>query len=119
MNDPKGLDLLIVDDEVLETEYLLTLLPKTGFTFRNIAVAFNVETAQEILLHHPVDIILCDIEMPQGSGLDLLRWVRERKIPCEALIITCHPEFTYAQQAIKLSSVDYLLKPIDLTQLTQ
>lgn len=119
MNDPKVLDLLIVDDEVLETEYLLTLLPKTGFTFRNIAVAFNVETAQEILLHHPVDIILCDIEMPQGSGLDLLRWVRERKIPCEALIITCHPEFTYAQQAMKLSSVDYLLKPIDLAQLTQ
>ena len=31
MNDPKVLDLLIVDDEVLETEYLLTLLPKTGF----------------------------------------------------------------------------------------
>lgn len=119
MSRDEELNLLIVDDEVLETEYILTLLSKTEFVFQNISVAFSMEAAQEILTNHAVDIILCDIEMPQGSGLDLLRWIREKKLPVEALIVTCHPEFSYAQQAMKLSSADYLLKPLDLTQLTQ
>lgn len=117
MEESRSLHLLVVDDEVLETEYLLTLLQKVPYSFRNISVAFSMEMAKDILKNHPVDLILCDIEMPQGSGLDLLRWVREQALPAEALIITCHPEFTYAQQAMKLSSVDYLLKPIDLEQL--
>lgn len=117
MNENKSLNLLIVDDEVLETEYMLTLLQKAGHSFANIFVAFNVNMAQEILKSQPVDLVLCDIEMPQESGLDLLRWIRREKFPVEVVIVTCHPEFTYAQEATRLSSVDYILKPVSLDQL--
>ena len=117
MKEP--LQLLIVDDEMLEIEYLLTLLHKSRFGFANVSVAFSKKMAQGILKSQLIDLMLCDIEMPQGSGLELLRWAREEGIDVATIIITCHPEFTYAQEAVKLSSVDYLLKPISLPELDQ
>lgn len=119
MNPKKSLCLLIVDDEVLETEYLLTLLQRSDFAFSNVSIAFSMEMAQGVLKNQPVDVMLCDIEMPRGSGLDLLQWVRKENIPVEVVITTCHPEFAYAQQAMAFASVDYLLKPISLDQLNQ
>ena len=71
-----------------------------------------IHAAKEILKSGNIGLVLCDIEMPQGRGLDLLSWIREEKLDVEVLIITCHPEFDYAQKAMALSSVDYLLKPV-------
>ncbi len=110
-------DLMIIDDEVLETEYILTLLNQCDIQFSNVAVAFSMEMAQNILLNRQIDIMICDIEMPRGSGLDLLKWVREQGFSPEVIIATCHPNFTYAQTALQLSCSDYLLKPVTPEQL--
>ena len=72
--------LLIIDDEVLETEYILALLSRSSLEFSDVSVAFSMEMAQNILQNRRIDIMLCDIEMPRGSGLDLLKWVREQEI---------------------------------------
>lgn len=117
MSAEEGCGLLIVDDEVLETEYLLTLLNRCGFSFSNISVAFSMEMAQNIMQNRKIDIMLCDIEMPQGSGLDLLRWVQGQGLSPEVIITTCHPNFSYAQTALQLSCSDYLLKPVTLEQI--
>ncbi|WP_130836264.1 response regulator transcription factor [Lachnoclostridium sp. Marseille-P6806] len=64
-----------------------------------------------------IDVMLCDIDMPRGSGLDLLTWVRENKYTTECIFLTCHANFDYAASAIRLDSTDYLLKPVSAQQL--
>lgn len=55
---------------------------------------------------------LCDIEMPQETGLELLAWVRENAPGTVSALLTCHASFQYAQRAIALGCSDYLLKPV-------
>lgn len=117
MSTQEACELLIIDDEVLETEYILSLLNRCDISFSNISVAFSMEMAQNIMQNRHIDIMICDIEMPRGSGLDLLKWVRERGLAPEVIITTCHPNFTYAQTALQLSCSDYLLKPVMLEQI--
>lgn len=48
-----------------------------------VYTAYNITNAKKILLENTIDIIISDIEMPMGSGLDLLEWFREEKLPGE------------------------------------
>ena len=64
-----------------------------------------------------IRICVCDIEMPGGSGLELLAWVREHDIDTEFIFLTSYADFEYAQKAIELSSLDYQLKPLDFGKL--
>lgn len=66
-----------------------------------------------------INICVCDIEMPGKSGLDLLSWVRENNMDTLFIFLTSYADFSYAQKAISLSSMDYLLKPIDFSKLSQ
>ena len=75
-------------------------------------IAGNVEQAKGIIRNYRPDIILCDIEMPQSSGLELLAWCKDNAPETETIILTCHAQFSYAQTAVRLGSLDYLLKPV-------
>lgn len=55
--------------------------------------------------------MLCDIEMPGASGLELLRAIRKTDKELACIFLTCHASFTYAQEAISLGCMDYILKP--------
>jgi two-component system response regulator YesN len=106
------LQLLIVDDEAIAVEGI-----KSGVDWESVGVsrlmtAYSAEQAKTIFRSERVDILLCDIEMPQGTGLELLEWVRGHSPRTETIFLTCHADFQYAKQAIKLGSLDYLLKPI-------
>ena len=58
-----------------------------------------------------MDILLCDIEMPGENGIELLHWVREQNMDVECIFLTCHANFAYAQEAVKLGCMDYVLLP--------
>ena len=73
--------------------------------------AYNVAGAKEILLAQPIGLMLCDIEMPPGSGLDLLRWTREEGMDVECIFLSSHAEFEYARTAMAIGGFDYLLQP--------
>jgi len=75
--------------------------------------------AQELFRIKPFDLMLCDIEMPQGSGLDLFEWVKLSYPATECIFVTCHPDFEYVRKAMQLGSLDYVLKPIDYDELTE
>lgn len=111
------MNLLIVDDEVLAVEGLKVLVDWERFGIRKLFTAFNMQEAQRILLKDKVDILLCDIEMPMGSGLDLLRWIREGNYPAECIFLSCHTDFSYAREAIALQGTDYLVKPVGAPEL--
>jgi two-component system, response regulator YesN len=110
---------LIVDDEIHSIRGVQAGVNWEKLSISTVYTANNLRTAQEVFQSNKIDLLLCDIEMPKGSGLDLLKWVREH-YPCtEAVFLTCHSDFKFAQQALQLKSFDYLLKPIDYQELEE
>ncbi|WP_063847663.1 response regulator [Bacillus sp. FJAT-28004] len=106
------LQVLIVDDEIIVAEAAKTVIDWGEFGVTSLFTAYNIRQAKETLDKHPIDIMLCDIEMPQGNGLELIAWVRDHYPKTVSIIMTCHADFKFAQQAVQLGSFDYLLKPV-------
>ncbi|QAY65788.1 response regulator [Paenibacillus protaetiae] len=111
--------LLIVDDEPIAVEGLKSGVDWLSLGITGVMAAYSVEQAKEVFGREHVDILLCDIEMPKGTGLQLLEWVRHNYPQTETIFLTCHADFQYARQAIQLGSLDYLLKPIPYEELKQ
>jgi AraC-like DNA-binding protein/CheY-like chemotaxis protein len=80
--------------------------------FRDVFVAFNVAQAKDLTLAEDIELVLCDIEMPEESGLDYLSWLKTARPRVEVIFLTAHADFSLAQQAVRLQGFDYLLKPI-------
>jgi two-component system response regulator YesN len=89
------------------------------FGIIQVSVANNARQAKEKFSEHSFDMMICDIEMPQGSGLELYEWVREEHPWTECVFLTCHADFQYAKKAIQLGSFEYLLKPAPPEELEQ
>lgn len=75
------ISILIVDDDKLVVEKLVEGVNWKQLGIGIVLTAYNIRQAKEILEEARVDILLSDIEMPQGSGLELLEWVRNKEIP--------------------------------------
>lgn len=106
------MNILIVDDEIYALEALAFLLKESSFSFQEIFSCTNISQAKEVLLAHEVHLMICDIEMPGGSGLDLIEWMQPDFSDIVTVFLTCHSDFQYASKAIKFGVFDYLLKPI-------
>lgn len=111
--------MLIVDDEKFAVEGILHCNDWTGMGIEAVHTAYHADEARRIMREHRIDILICDIEMPDEDGLSLVRWVKEHSPHTESLFLTCHSEFAYAKQAVSLGSFDYLLKPADGEELAQ
>lgn len=109
--------LLIVDDETLTLDLLSSAIKWDELGIDQVFTAKNLKSAQKKFEEHPIDIMICDIEMPGGSGLDLLQWVRECNLDTENIFLTSHADFKYAQAAIQLGCLNYLLKPVFFDEL--
>ena len=95
------ISILIVDDDKLVVEKLVEGVNWKQLGIGIVLTAYNIRQAKEILEEARVDILLSDIEMPQGSGLELLEWVRNKEIPVECIFLSSYAYFAYAQKAIK------------------
>lgn len=111
--------LLIVDDEIFAIQGILDGVNWGVLGFEEILQAQSYGQAVELLEKTAVDIILCDIEMPDESGLELIAWVNEHRPDTECIILSCHDEFDFARQAVKLKCLDYILKPVRYDFLTE
>ena len=105
--------LLIVDDDVPTVETVWDSIAWREIGIDEVEIAYSVAQAKSVIERAPVDIVISDIEMPQGSGLDLLAWIRQRGEETEFILLTCHERFDYAAHAIKLEAAEYLVKPFD------
>ncbi len=109
----------IVDDEKIECDAMTFLLGKSGVPLEIVFQANNGKDAVRLYdIHHP-DLLIIDIQMPQMSGLDALREIRRRSKDVKAIIVSAYDEFSYAQDALRLGAVDYLLKPCNTQKLYQ
>lgn len=112
------MNLLMVDDDAHVLESVKKKIDWESLKIQRIFSAAHVEGAKEILEIYPVDILLCDIEMPLETGLDLLTWVREKRLDIQVMMLTSYAEFQYAQKALSLECLEYFLKPVDYDKLT-
>ncbi len=112
------MNILLVDDD----RFVIAALEKNiGWESLGITTVFtanDIRKAQEIISTHRVDILLSDIDMPHGSGLDLLGILREQGNSIPAVFLTNYADFSYARRALELRTFHYLLKPIDYDELT-
>lgn len=113
------MNLLIVDDEVFAIQGILDGVNWKQLNFENVFTANSYSQALNIFQKEAIDILVCDIEMPFGTGLDLVEWVRKQSPETECIFLTCHDEFDFAKQAISLKCFDYLLKPIPPDRLVE
>ncbi len=113
MTTASHFSLLVVDDEPdLRTLYELTLLRE----------GYDIETAgtvQDALLHlkdRTYSAVITDMRLPDGTGIDVLRWLEESGRREKAIVITAYGSAENAVEALKAGAYDYLTKPVDLKQ---
>ena len=104
---------LIIDDENRTRSLIAKMIDSFGFDVDTIPEGENVQSGIKAIEKHNPDIVLLDIQMPDGTGFDVIRSIGNKNF--EVIFITAHEEF--AIKAIKFSALDYLLKPVDASEL--
>lgn len=105
--------IFIADDEIWVAMGLKKLVEQSGEPFRVIGEANNGVTALEEILRTKPDVVFSDIRMPGLNGLELAERLREKGLDTRVVLISGYAEFEYAQKALKLGALDYLLKPVE------
>jgi len=111
--------ILVVDDEDIIREGLVSKLNKSGFPWSRIAEASSAEQGLKLMGDVQPHIVLCDIRMEEMDGLEMIRALKLKFPKTKIIIISGYSEFEYASKALKLGVTDYLLKPIDKITLYQ
>ena len=102
------MNLLIIDDEIEIINGIMAGVRWENLCFQTVYQATSIEESKKLFYQDTIDIVLCDIEMPDGSGLDLLEWIRMQYPKTVRIIMTCHEEFDYARRAIALDCKDFM-----------
>ena len=104
---------ILIDDEQNNIDNLNILLQKYCPVIHVVGTATNVQQAKELIYTLHPDLIFLDIQMPVENGFDLLQSINE--ISFETIFATAFDQ--YGLHAIKFSALDYILKPINITDL--
>lgn len=104
---------VIIDDEQNARKIIRSIVETIPNKFDIVAEADNISVGIKMISQHSPDLVLLDIDMPDGTAFDLLNKIG--KIEFKIIFITAHAH--YAVQAFRFSAVDFILKPIVSTEL--
>lgn len=104
---------LIVDDEIYAVMGIRSGVNWERLQVSEVYEAYNMREALRIFERTSIDVMICDIEMPKGTGIELLEKVNKISPETETIFLTAHSAFSFMQRAIQLDGFDYLLKPIE------
>jgi len=107
------MNVVIIDDEAPVRNAIKALLNEKFPGIIIMASEGTIKNGYEAILKYKPDLLFLDIELPDGTGFDLLE--KFRQIPFKIIFVTGHNE--YAVDAIKVSALDYILKPVDADDL--
>jgi len=107
-------DLLIVDDEASLRDFLSIVFEQDKWT---VTTAGTLEAARAAWQKTEPDVVLCDLMLPDGSGLELLREIKAQTPSIAVIMITAHTSTKSAVEALKAGAADYIAKPFDVDEL--
>lgn len=107
----------VIEDEKPIREGLVHILNKISPEYQVVGSAENGAEGLILLEEEMPDLIMLDIQMPDMDGLQMLKEARARGIYTKVIILTAYSDFSYAKKAIELGIENYLLKPVNLTEL--
>jgi two-component system response regulator YesN len=111
--------LLIVDDDIPTARAIHESVHWAALSLETVHEAHSITAAQGMMEQFQPEIVVCDIEMPRYTGIDLIQWARDNGFTAEFIFLTCHADFSYASRAIENQAAAYLIKPLDVPALTQ
>lgn len=101
--------ILLVDDEKVARVMYSDFLSQAGHAVTSVA---NFREAVSCLTSAPFDVVVTDLILPQGSGMELLQFCKERQVGTEVIVITALDKVDPAVRAIKSGAAEYLVKPV-------
>lgn len=102
--------ILIVDDEEKLRSLLKRIISLEGFTVHEAA---NLKSANKILDRDSIDILLCDVKLPDGNGVDFTQEMKKKFPLLEIILLTAYGNITDGVQAMKYGAYDYITKGDD------
>jgi two-component system response regulator PilR (NtrC family) len=106
--------MLVVDDQSSMREFLSICLKRAGHT---VDLAAHVKAATAMLDEHEFDVVITDLKMPGGTGLDVLEAVKTKATATEVIVVTAYATPETAIAAMKRGAYDYLTKPFKLEEI--
>lgn len=103
---------IVVDDERLVRKGFIALFDWASFGIVIVGEAADGKAALELLEQTEVELLFTDITMPRLSGFELISQVRQRYPRVRSVVLTCHHEFDYVQEALRLGAIDYIVKTL-------
>ena len=102
--------IIVVEDNIVYCEFICNLLAREGFC---TIKAYHLATAKKQLMQATdEDIVVSDLRLPDGNGIDLLRWMRKEGMIQPFIIMTDYAEVHTAVESMKLGSLDYIPKQL-------
>lgn len=101
---------LIVEDELLARLGMRSLIDWTAMGIELLEDAGNGKEALERIEKEKPELILLDLNIPEISGLDLLKIMKERGLPSKVIVVSCYEDFDTVRKAMKLGAADYIRK---------
>lgn len=108
---------IIADDEPKVSQLIKNLIDWEGLGLEHAATAHDGISALELIKEHQPDIVITDIRMPGYDGIELIKYTKVVKPDIDFIIVSGYQYFDYAHNAIKYGVKDYLLKPLNKTEI--
>jgi DNA-binding NtrC family response regulator len=106
--------ILVVDDERSLREFLTILLEKESY---EVTTADTVASGIEAVVKGNFDLVMCDLKLPDGSGLEVLSRAQQQQVSSPFIIITAHTTPQHALESLRAGAAEYLSKPFDVDDL--
>lgn len=106
--------ILIIEDDITFSLMLTTWLGKKGFLVKS---AGSIADGKQLIEKNAFDLVLSDLRLPDGDGIGLLKWIKEKEISLPFIMMTSYADIQTAVQAIKSGAFDYIAKPLNPDEL--
>lgn len=109
---------VVVEDEKLIAKNIAKNIEMVNSNFKVVSIESNGEDALKTIQQHTPNVVFTDIQMPVMNGIELIRQLSEYNNYIKCVVLSGHDDFDYAKSAIEYGVFAYLLKPINLDELS-
>lgn len=118
MNNDRIFTVVVVEDEKLIAKNIAKNIELVNSNFKVIGIESNGEDALSFIKQNTPNVIFTDIQMPVMDGIELIRQISAYNNYIKCVVLSGHDDFTYAKSAIEYGVYAYLLKPVNIDELT-